>query len=373
MANLTARAIDTWLNALNKAHIVPVNAATFLRSVLAKQIGGPGFKPAPVDESNFTDAELDSLLRLARRDDGSFGHITSSDYYNKFKDFAYGSEDRNLEEYFSPISTLSTSIGQAGYDKTKNELTDTYDFNRSKATVFDRGNGTFEDISGNIYGNDETDKFLDKYLNRYYAYTNMRNNAHILAHDENDPDSSKIKFRINIEKALKRLGKRLGTYDPYKAPSRADLILKAILAAGTAGAPIGAALGAASGALSLIDRKKRKKWLRQLATHTLAGAAIGGIASGALGGLAANGVINRFNKPVELKKASADLTDLTEKQKKERRQRALANILAYGVPAAAVLGAGAYAGLKVRKLCNDILDDKSGVHGVDLNVLDRRI
>lgn len=364
MSNLTARALDTWLNTLNKAHLVPVNAATFLRSVIAKQLGGPGFKPAPADESNFTDAELDALLRLAKRKDGTFGPITHNAYTDKFDDYDYGNGGRKLEEYFSPISSLSTSVGQMGYDKAKNALTDTYDFNREKAVVFDQGDGTFKDDQGDIYKNEDMGKFVANYYNRGNAYSNMRNNAHRFAHDEKDPDSSKIKFNVSIDKALKRLGKRVGTFDPNKTPSRAEFIAKAILAAGATGAPIGAALGATSGALSLINRKNRKHWARRLAMHTLAGAALGGIASGAIGGLAAHGLAKQFDKPFE--KTSAELT---EEQKRERRQKALANILAYGVPTAAVLGAGAYAGLKARNLYKEILANKGSIYGVDLEKL----
>ena len=367
MANLTARALDTWLNTLNKAHLIPVNAATFLRSVIAKQLGDKNFRPAEITDRNFTDAELDALLRLARRKDGTFGPITHSSYSDGFE-YDYGNGEGPLESYFSPIKDVSTSAGQMNYDKAKNALTDTYDFNREKYVVFDQGDGTFRDeVTDTIHRNEDAEKFKSNILNHGNAYSNLRNNAHRLAHQDSDPDSGKIKFNVSIDKALKRLGKKFGTYDVTKPMSKREFLTKAVLAAGATGAPIGAALGAVSGALTLIDRKKRKRWLRQIATHSLAGAALGGLASGALGGFAANKLSNEFRKPFEkIPEFEKDSEDVKEKRKKEVRVRALSNLLAYGVPVAAVAGAGAYAGIKTRNLYKTLLEDRGSRFGIDL-------
>lgn len=370
MANPTARALDTWINLLNKSHLVPVNAATFLRSVVAKNIGGPNFRPAPVTESNFTNAELDALLRLAKGKDGKFGPITYDSYADLFN-YDYGNGEGRLEHYFTPLRSISTSAGQMGYDKTKNTLTDTYDFNRYKVYAKDMGGGVMslfdsemdDPKDGDLVRKEDLKKYLSSYLIRGNAYSNLRNNAHRFAHQDTDPDDGKIKFRVNIDKALKRLGKRIGTYDPNGAMSRKEFLTKAILAAGATGVPVGAALGALSGALTLINRKKRKHWLRQIALHSAVGAGIAGLAAGAAGGVVAHKLSNRFAQPFE--KSSAVMTP-EERKKRDRRLAAIANILAYGLPAAAVLGAGAYAGVKAKGIYDRLLENKGSGFGIDV-------
>ena len=369
MANLAARTVDTWLSLLNKAHLIPVNAATLLRSINAKQFGDSNFRPQPLTSSNFTDAELDAIARLASDGNGGFKNIVSSSYGKIFpKDIkengivkaipkgGHGDETMALSEYISPARVISTTIGRAlvGKDGNDTVLKDTYDFNRAYLRVHDNGNGTFTTPQGNTYPNSELKTFLDKgedveFTRKNTTYGKLRSNASFLAHNGKDPDSQKIKINVSFNDIKRRLGNRLGTFDILKSPSKRELMLKSIAAGGLTALPIGASAGLLSGIIQLLDRDKRKKWRRTLLNSTLVGAGLAGLAGAAAGPLVLNKIEGAFGKKAEAPR------------KKKRRsfadslRRAAINSLSVATPAAALAGIGYLAHKKVRPIYDKLL------------------
>ena len=67
LRHVAANAIDWYLNKVNEAHLLPVNLATLIRDISAKQVGGKGFRPRPLTAANFTDRELDAIFRLVSK------------------------------------------------------------------------------------------------------------------------------------------------------------------------------------------------------------------------------------------------------------------------------------------------------------------
>lgn len=366
MSHIVANAIDWYVDKLNKAHFLPTNLATLIRDISAKQIGGRGFTPRPMTEDSFTDDELESVYRLAKDPKGGFRkHIS----YDTYKDVGGSNVIGNgrLFRYLAPLKTVQTTIGQATLNGEGDDtvLTDTYDFNRreEKQKVFDHGDGTLSFRNKN-YGN-KIERYprgivssilIGKRL-RGGTYGHIRHNAARLGHISEDPDADKIKIRLSMNEIEKRLRARLENRFAWNIGGTGAAV----------GAPIGAVLGAISGAVMLLDKSKRKRWLKTMLTHVLGGAAAAA-AVGGLGGWAlARDVNKRFNTAssfVESEKKASEEDRGQKKNKKNKKARPsiLIPAMAYSLPLAALAGVGAY-GMKSLKDWAELMMRRPG----DLN------
>ena len=369
-----ANIIDWYLNKLNTMRLLPTNAATVLRDMSAKQIGGLDFKPRPLTIDNFTNPELDSILRLSNNGTSSI----TNDSYEKLKGFVMGkvknhlgSEETqydhtglSLGQYLSPARVISTTLGRAVVKKDDNgpgyHLKDVYDADMYLPDLqeVDKGYGKEYHLKGTKDGGFLRDKALERILQnrretRNTTYGRMRGALGQYGHKTEDPESSKIKTFLSIDEIKKRLGNSAGTYDIHKPMSRDEFAMKTTGAGALTGAPIGAVLGAMSGAMMLISPKKRKKWLRTMLLHTLVGAGLtAGL--GALGG-------NLFAKKVydKFEKNSSDKASIKSNKKKEERNKRLdriASALSYSFPLLALAGIAGYGASKGNNIIHSILD-----------------
>ena len=379
MANLVANSLDWYINKLNTMHLMPVNAATLLRDISAKQFGDNNFTPRPLTMDNFTNAELDALYQLAQNPEtGKYSHITDDSYdrvTNKSGNKWYGEGNLDLGKYFSPLRSVSTTLGQAtvsGNGDNKS-IKDKYDFNTGFTggiKLFDMGNGevAWRGQDGELYKGTQDD-FLNfglKWSRKNDGlYGRLRQHAAELGHADRDPDSQKIRTDIRIKDIKDRLGGGLYTHDVHKPMSKGRFILNGIGVGALTGAPIGAVLGAISGAIRLIDKNKRKNWLKTMLTHVLGGAAIAGAVGATGSGLAHGYVFNRFEKNSSAKKYVSDEVDRPKPENGTRSK--LIKVLSYLVPAAALAGAGVYAYGNFDKLVSKALGELNGLKYRDYN------
>lgn len=369
MSNVTANAVDWFVNELNKAHLIPVNAATLIRDVAAKQLGGSDFTPRPLTMDNFTNAELDAMYRLSVGDDGkSYRPITGNIYDTLAKKIGwYGDGDQKALQYLSPLRSLSTTLGQAGMslEGGKHYVTDLYDFNKWNLRLIDRGDGKFareEDPYGLVKTIEEWKDYVRKEgAMRKGLYHRLRSNAMEFGHNSGDPDHQKIKTKVSIEDIKKRLGDRLGKYDITGIPSKSSVVMKSMAAGAVSGVPIGAALGAMSGAIRLLDKSKRKKWVKTMLTHILAGAAIGGAVGGGAGGIGANSIFSKFEK------RSADGR---ERAARKRRLKYLIGALAYSLPLMVLAGTATPAGVGVKRVVDKMSRDVDDTKGMGIEIVE---
>ena len=118
---------------------------------------------------------------------------------------------------------------------------------------------------------------------------------------------------------------------------------------------------ALSGAILMLDKKRRKKWAKTMATRILAGAAIASALGAAGGGLVSNRMYGQFDKQGSASKG--------RKSRKERIKSAIISALSYAVPAVAVAGAGAYLGRRAADLSSEIRSDGGLSRTLNLNYL----
>lgn len=367
MRDIVANGADWWLNKLNTAGILPANVATFARSVSAKQFGGPAFTPRPLTADNFTPAELDALYRVSHDSQGGVRRAVTVDSYTgmfpngkKFDESQHGYDRGGVLDYTSPLRVISTTLGQFGVADGK--VRDIYDFNRFPVKFKDNGDGTVT-FGSHRMKPEEIPEFIRTNYNRRSDgfYGRMRVNALRFAHNDGDPDSSKIKVNIPLDEIRKRLGDRLGTYDINKAMDAKEFVRRLTHAGAATGVLGGAALGLAGGTLSLADRERRKRWIRSLLYPTLVGAgAVGAI--GALGGrYAGNKLLRRFTKSGSA--ACPDPED-TRKRRRARWGSILSGFVAYGAPlaaAAAGIGVAASKGRSLYKRISGVADNADEV------------
>lgn len=367
MGNAVANAIDWYVDKLNRMHLVPANAAAMIRDISSKQLADSSFTPRPLTIDNFTDAELDAVHRLAF-DGTKYVPITSKRYADLIdvnKDIngnkVYASDTgRTLGEYLSPARIVGTTIGQAavtseGEDHVLRDVYDTDKVNLRKQDGIGSGD-KFEISRGNerVGGLDRQD--LDNVVSKNKKtfdtpYGRIRFKAGILGHKGTDPDSSKIRTELSMNAIKKRLGDRLGKYGIELPASKKDVVMRTAGAGALTAAPIGAALGALSGAMLLIDKDKRKRWLKTMLTHVLGGAALAATAGGLGGGLAASDIFGRFQK-----KADDDRGNDGKKSRKRKISPAILKALAYALPVAAIAGMGGAAASGYGKLKKEFLD-----------------
>lgn len=342
--DMPANAIDWYLNKLNTTGILPVNVAAYLRSVNAKQLGSSDFVPREMTGRNFTDAEADALLKLTSDPKGGYHHLDDLSYNLRAKPMGhYGDEDRKINEYFSPVRSISTSIGRASVDE-KGVLHDTYDFNKHDVEFFDNGDGTVY-IEGTLVPKDKIKDYFAQ-SNGVRAqhggdrdfYPTMRNRASRYAHNSSDPDKNKIKFNVSLDDLKRRLGDRLGKFDIYKAPSIEDLVNRGTLAGGITGAGLGALLGLAGGGASLLlSRNRRRKWIRTLALGGLLGAG----AVGAAGALTGRGLSKAIaDRALQTKKAS----ETSDPNRREKKKTSHAGTVLKTLALAGLAGGALYGG-----------------------------
>lgn len=377
MSNITANALDWYVNQLNKWHIFPVNGATMVRDIIGKQLGDEKFTPRPLTIDNFTDAELDTIYRLAHNADGSVRNIQANTYGEfvpkKFVDKElgwYGNENRPFMEYISPLRVVSTTLGQASVKQNNGDavLHDVYDFNPVRMEYVKNEDGSvYSPGTGKTYDNLKAMSEDVRNASKAYSsvYSRLRSNLYRLGHNEDDPESTKIHTNISMGDIEKRLGTRLGSYDVNNPGDMRKFVRNGIYLGAANGAPIGAALGTIASLMFLFSKKKRKRWVINALIHVLGGAAIGAAIGGSAGGIAANKVIGAFNKgrdfsrKGDILKTGAEKRRRLSKKEKERRKNkamsALAWSLAYSVPALALLGGSAYAYHKGRKALNALL------------------
>lgn len=372
MANAVANAIDWYINKLNTMHLVPANAATLLRDISSKQISDGNFTPRPITEDNFTDAELDAIYRLSTDPNtGKHGPISHGSYnkvIGKVNSDAgsYVDEKKGFGSHLSPIGVVSTTLGRAGIDGSKEDpvLNDVYDFNKTRIETMknEYGNlvtpyGTFKDE------NDFIQDFNKDYPGKDRTYTKIRNNMSELGHTDSDPAHQKIVARIKINRIKDRLGSRLGTYDVSAPMSKKDFIWKSIGAGALTGAPVGAIAGALASAILMSSKKLRKKWYVHGVVPPLVGSLIGAALGGTGSGFAANKAWNVMDKSAEgnnVAKNNAINNNIESRAEKRsrrleenKRQNRIAQFvmsLAYSVPALAALGISGYAGYKSKGL-----------------------
>lgn len=368
MSNIAANAIDWYINKLNTLHLIPANAAALLRDVSAKQLSDGGFTPRPLNEDNFTNAELDALYRLSTDPNtGKHGPIGHGSYSRVIGDVhsdagSYVDEKKSFGKHLSPIGVVSTTLGQVGLEGSQEDpvLSDVYDFNKTKIS-------TRKDEYGNIatpYGtfkdeNDFIEDFNKDYPGKELGYSKIRNNMAELGHTDSDPVSQKIVTRININRIKSRLGNRLGTYDINAPMSKKDFLMKSVGAGALTGAPLGAATGSLVSAILMASKKLRKKWYLHGIIPPFAGALIGAALGGAGSGYAAHKAWNAMEKSSsgtgsprkqDGDKVKPKRVSKAEENKKQRRIAALVASLAYPLAATAALGVAGYAGYKCKGL-----------------------
>lgn len=366
-----ANAIDWYINKVNEAHLLPVNLATLIRDISAKQIGGEGFTPRPLTVKNFTDPELDAFSRLVEKANG--GKVV--DYKTYYKDLGMPQRiaGKQLSNYLSPLNTIRTTLGQftvKGQDGEKH-ISDTYDFNREgKWRIFDHGDGTFSFRNWNYDGNIERHpkRVVESILSRRRdgAYGLIRQNAANFGHTDDDPDEEKIKAVIPISDIKKRLGSNEGKYD-IKAPVTDDEFNWKSMGAGVvSGAPVGAAAGLLSGLIKLLSKKARKKWMRTLLTNVLGGTAIGAITGGLGARLLAGKAIEKFNSnPMNEKTGSSTENGMVPKKKRRSGfTENMINALSYAIPLAAMAGTGAYCALRLFRLRDKLLNPEQDLYSL---------
>ena len=375
MSNVTANAIDWYVNKLNEMHVIPANMATLFRDISAKQLGDVNFEPRPLTAKNFTDAELDAMHRLSYNPQTKkYDPITGQSYEGKKGKgyFGYGSRTEGAAEYLSPLRGVSTTLGMAGVStdkKTgKTHIVDTYDFNVDETSyVKDPEGDGIIGADGNRYKNvEEYKKAIGNSGDEKTLYGRVRRNAGKFGHSSKDPDKNKIKASISIDDIKARLGDRLGTFDISKGDSKGKFVAKTALGGGMMAAPIGAGLGALSGAIQLLNNKKRKRWLRTMLSHIAVGSLISAAVGAAGGGYAAHRVYDALDGKSGdglTKKSSVQRRQNEEDRKKKKRERLerLINILSYGAPLAVIGGLSIPIIRKARGVMNGITDAKSDV------------
>ena len=364
MGNYAANAIDWYVNKLNTMGLLPVNLATLVRDISAKQLGGPGFTPRPLTADNFTDSELDAMNTLAGKAiDGK--RVAYKTYY---KDLGLHMRiaGKPLERYLSPINTIRTTLGQFAVSPSYSggRIKDTYDFNQEGVyKLLDHLDGTFS------YKRKEDGKIvrvpkseIEKIISRAKdgAYGIIRQNAANFGHTDKDDDSEKIKVDIPISDIHKRLGDNIGKHDIFNVPDSSQFTWRSAGAGALTMAPIGAAVGTLSWLISMIDKKNRKKWARKLLTRALGGAAIGSLLGGVGAGLLARSALNRFNS--NEKSASEELETRKERAEKRKFRSKVIEALSYSIPMIALAGAGIYGVSRLNQFRNRLLDPSQDVY-----------
>ena len=368
MRKHVADAIDWYLNKMNQLHFLPVNLATMVRDISAKQIGGPGFRPRPLTAENFTDAELDAIKALA---DKAKGNAVNYYSYIRLGNRSLGSRKvggGDIRSYLSPLNVIRTTFGAFNTNKGgdgQKTVHDIYDFNQNEVRkVFDNKDGT---ISFRLPGEKNirtmrVDDFAKTVSRRKRgAYETIRQNAANFGHTDKDPDSEKITVDIPMSDIEKRLGDRAGKYDITAKPTESEFKRMAAGSGAMTGAPVGAVLGALSGAMLLINKKRRKKWLRTMLTSILAGSAIGALTGGVGGWAIANSTVNNFNSnpynDANVKSGEAR----ANKKKAPFRQKVFDAVL-NAIPIVAVAGAGVYGLNALRRFRDRMLDPSQSIY-----------
>lgn len=371
MRQHAANAIDWYINKLNTLHLVPVNLATMLRDISAKQIGGAGFAPRPLTADNFTDSELDAINRLA--DKAIDGKRVAYKTYYKDLGMHMRIAGKQLARYLSPLNTVRTTLGQFAVVPSDRgqSIKDTYDFNQEQIhRVLDNLDGTF---SYRRRDNGKVEKLPKSEIEKLFsrakdgAYGALRQNAANFGHTDKDPDSEKIKVDIPRSEIDRRLGESKGKHDIFAVPDPKDFTWRSAGAGALTGAPIGASLGMLSGLISLINQKNRKKWLSKIILRTLGGAAIGAALGGAGAGLMANAAVNKFNSN-EMNEKDAEQADPNTAKLDERSRktfkRKMVEALSYAIPVAALAGFGIYGASRLNGLRNRLLDTKQDIYSM---------
>lgn len=357
-----ANAVDWYVNKLNKLGLIPVNMATILRDVSAKQIGGSGFRPRPLTADNFTNAQLDAIHTMAfDKNTGKYHQVSYDEYGDKFD---YGSPVAEMGRYMSPVGQVATTLGRIAPSESngKTVFKDTYDFNTDDVNVlWDDEVGALRTPEGLFKNEKEYFEHLHKLEGEDLPYSSIRRKVGLLGHRDGDPDSDKIHTSISVDDIKSRLGDGLGKHDITKPMSKAEFVLRSMGSGAAMGAPVGAALGALSGAILMLDKKRRKKWAKTMATRILAGAAIASALGAAGGGLVSNRMYEQFDKQGSASKGG--------KSRKERIKSAIISALSYAVPAVAVAGAGAYLGRRAADLSSEIRSDGGLSRTLNLNYL----
>ena len=266
LRHVAANAIDWYLNKVNEAHLLPVNLATLIRDISAKQVSGKGFRPRPLTAANFTDRELDAILRLVSK--AKKGRVVDYKTYSDDLKLPKTIERQNLSKYLAPFNAIRTTLGQFSVHGPKGDerLKDTYDFNRTvKWKILDHGDGTFSFRNLNWDGRIERlpKRILESILSRRRdgAYGLIRQNAANFGHLDDDPDNEKIKVDIPLSEIKKRLGGKEGKLDITTPMTDDEFRWRSAGAGMSLGAPIGAALGLMSGGIKLLGKKARKRWI----------------------------------------------------------------------------------------------------------------
>ena len=355
MRKHVADAVDWYLNKMNTLHFIPTNLATMARDIAAKQIGGEGFRPRPLKAENFTDAELDAIKALSDK-----AKKNAINYYSYIRLGKRSLGDRrvagkDIASYLSPLNVVRTTLGAFSTPEVDGQkrVRDVYDFNQEKLVkVFDHGDGT---VSFRNKGTNKIERVLKSELGKMLsrakdgAYGIIRQNAANFGHTDKDPDSDKIKVDIPMSEIDKRLGNRAGTFDISAKPSEGEFKRMGAGAGAMTGAPVGAVLGALTGAMLLVNKNRRKKWLRTMLTSVLAGTAIGALTGGAGGYALAGSAIRKFNSNPNNdqipEKSAADLSVKGRRKKgksdSDFRSKVM-NAIAYSIPIVAAAGIGAY-------------------------------
>lgn len=369
-----ANAIDWYVNKLNEMHLLPVNLATLVRDISAKQIGGEGFQPRPLTVANFTDPELDAINSLASN--AINGRSVKYRTYNRDLGMNMTVGKKSLDHYLYPLNVIRTTLGQFTIQPSESggRVRDSFDFNREGWKVLDHGDGTFS------YKSRENGKIIrvpkeemEKAMSRVDegSYGLIRQNAANFGHTDDDNESEKIQTDIPLSDIRKRLGKNIGKYDLYKIPDKGEFAWRMAGAGALTGAPLGAAVGTISWLISLLNKKNRKKWARNLLYRTLGGAAIGSLVGGAGAGLLANTAMNHFNSnPMNEKRSSYE--DKPEDRKKKGvggfREKVI-NALSYTIPVIALAGAGLYGASRLNKFRERLLNPAQDIYKIkDKNI-----
>ena len=364
-----ANAIDWYVNKLNEIHLLPVNLATLVRDISAKQIGGEGFQPRPLTAANFTDPELDAINSLASK--AVNGKSVKYRTYNRDLGMHMTIGKKSLDRYLSPLNTIRTTLGQFAVQPSESggSIRDTYDFNREEGwKVLDHGDGTFSykrRDNGRIVRvpKDEIEKILSRADDG--AYGIIRQNAANFGHTDQDNDAEKIKVDIPLSDIRKRLGKNIGKYDLYKIPDKGEFAWRMAGAGALTGAPLGAAVGTISWLISLLNKKNRKKWARNLLYRTLGGAAIGSLIGGAGAGLLTNTAMNHFNSnPMNEKRSSHEDApeDIDKKKDSGKFRQKVINALSYTIPVLALAGAGVYGASRLSQFRDRLLNPSQDIY-----------
>ena len=359
MANVAANAIDWYVNKLNTMHLIPANVATLIRDVSSKQLGDPSFEPRPLTVDNFTDAELDALHALSSDGKGGYRKHFNNPTYDEVskKWFEYGDGNRGSAEYFSPLRTVSTTIGAAHIRRDRKgvpHIVDKYDFNIDEPEyIKDPSGDGIIDAYGTRFRNVEEMKRTYSGYRGKSLYGRVRRNAGKFGHNSRDPDKGKIKTDISIQDIKDRLGDRLGKHDILKPANKKDFVVRTALGGGLIGAPIGAGMGALTGLILLLNKEKRKKWKRTLLSHIGIGALAAAAIGAAGGGYAAHKAYDALDKK-DMTKSSSDKR--REREEKRRRINRLISLIAYAAPFAAMGGIAIPIVNKAKNAINGITD-----------------